>query len=285
MYEMGCRSRNANERGAMILDFGSPRKKRLATAGGLLQYGTGLLNGTDESRNFRTTLDIEGAVANFIRGYMSSQTKIGMVCQPSSDRRSLKPFDLLTIIVTTTNSAFTDGAGTVRQNPALTRDHGEKWSDMIDYIYDTNVSNGYSQYISISAGFDAEVGDEWGAELNTLDWIDGYVDRQLSKLTPKIYYNIGSCDGCSRKADITTGSTLLERTYQYSRRKGVEISFPQIYHAEYAFEWYDVRRYGASMKNDNFTYPLQNHWMKRPFYAKHTRSVKSFQEQSLPVVD
>ncbi len=153
----------------------------------------------------------------------------------------------LHIIVTTTNSKLGKA-----DNSALTDEHGIQWAHMIKNINDV-LKPKYGFAVAAYGGYDAE--PDWSSYPATLDWAEGYNQAAYA------YYNIGSCEGCARHEPRNDWETnypykfrTTQRTYHLSWGLRWARAVPQIYHRDYALEWYNVARY-ASEQGHNMQFP------------------------------
>ncbi len=98
--------------------------------------------------------------------------------------------------------------------------------------------------------------DRWSSFDQTIQWTDGYVDKQTQNIThtPELS-NFGSCDGCPKGDDISGAGkqTVLNNVYQYSRRRFLGRPFVQVYESDQVFQWYNMRRYGIASGRRLFT--------------------------------
>lgn len=141
----------------------------------------------------------------------------------------------LKLILSTTNSKFND-----EDNPHLNEIHGRVWANMVTQTRSELLTK-YAE-ITIAAGIDAELDTRaWSTYAQTSTWYVGY-----NEVGQYPVYNFGDCNDCPRQEpqpwdNIQLAS--LEAAYQYSW-PGLAEPFPQIYYGEYAYQWFNVVRYG-----------------------------------------
>jgi hypothetical protein len=237
--QLGCQARERGERGVMILLFGSPRELSIDAQGETI-YGTQLLTGSKERIRLA---QIATTVEAFARGYARG-------CNAATPTTVTG----LQIAVGTTNSKI----GGV-DNPALTADHGVAWAEMINQLNRTLLSD-YDGAVLAVGGYDAEQGlAEWSSPPPTRAWAQGY-----SSAAGYIYYNFGDATAAPRnepRENWTDGSVTstnfphlpaLELAYELSDGLPFARSLPQIYKAEFAYEWYNVKRYAQEQGENMF---------------------------------
>lgn len=240
-FQLGCTARRNGEQGLVVLNFGSPRN--LGTDSEPI-HGTRLRFGL---REYASLNQITSAVEAFAIGYY----EIAVCNNPPSD----PVLPRLTIAVGTTNSKVyidDDPDEPFGDNPALTREHGVAWGDMIDTINSYLETVNYYPAIQASGAYDAERGpSEWSSYTPTLAWAEGF-----NGSTTAFYYNFGSCESCPRSQlrSSWTAANLqaVEEVFTLSWGLSRALPLPQIYFAPYAMEWYNVRRY-ASEQARNMT--------------------------------
>lgn len=261
MFSMGCRARSNGEQGIVILAFGSPRNNGTATRP---RYGTRLLF---PPKPFVSTQVIAQAVYHFARGYLSqSCVESGNPTRPN-----------LVLVVGTSNSRICENdrcrcvissdsrpseANCDRpnptivnwiDNPALTRNHGQAWREMIVAINDQLRTSRYWPLVRAAGGYDAEFGAPAWNSAGTMEWARGFtqqpgkVKNDPNSRNPVFLYNFGSCEDCPRKQTYLSRTSAqkdrLDQVYQLSWGLPYTRPLPQIYFAPYAQEWFNVRRY------------------------------------------
>ncbi|NJO81355.1 MAG: hypothetical protein HC828_00430 [Blastochloris sp.] len=228
--QLGCNTRQNGERGLVILVFGSPRELGTDSQGQTI-YGTQLLA---DSQLLVSLDEIDKAVKAFARGYM-----LGCGQTPQTDPN-------LTIIVGTSNSKV----GGV-DNPALTADHGAAWAQMINGL-NTFFMQIYGDQVRAAGGYDAEQEvSRWSSPPPTRAWATGY-----NSAANYVYFNFGSCEGCPRTKprsewtddpadpdNLFADIPALNLAYDLSDGLPYARALPQIFKAEYAYQWYNVKRY------------------------------------------
>ncbi|NOK64310.1 MAG: hypothetical protein GFH25_541320n50 [Chloroflexi bacterium AL-N10] len=246
--QLGCSARQNGERGLVILVFGSPRELGVDNQGQTI-YGSRLLTGLQRRISLE---EIANAVRGFAEGYIDG-------CSSSPPPNSTQAN--LTIIVGTSNSKVDitpdNGITNPVDNPALTADHGAAWAQMINELNAYLMQN-YGRKVRAAGGYDAEQEvSQWSSPPPTRAWATGY-----NSAANYVYFNFGSCDGCPRTKprsewtddpadpdNLFADIPALELAYElfWGLRWGRPL--PQIFKAEYASQWYNVKRYGLEEYN------------------------------------
>jgi hypothetical protein len=193
------------------------------------------------------------------------------------------PKDLL-IVAGVSNSALQYPNGIWHDNLDLTFAHGQAWATMINDIKAKLKSKNLFPDIKIAGGYDSEFygarfadcrnpttgrrgpcpdpnstedtdADMWtvyGVQTNfgTLHWAQGY-DNVQSQTEKLLLYNFGSCEDCPRTGTPSTwNGTELEvfnRVSYLTWALSSAVPYPQIYHEQYPYEWYNARWYARSV--------------------------------------
>ncbi|NJM07133.1 hypothetical protein HC891_14565 [Candidatus Gracilibacteria bacterium] len=233
--QWGCTARANGEQGLMILTLGSPRELGRDSDDNPI-WGTQLLG---FSKEFVTLDEIQNIAKAFIEGYIEG-------CDGTASPGPREA--VLTVVLGTSNSKI-NGI----DNPALTAEHGAAWAAMINELNAfLEGEEGYPDRVDVAGGIDAELDlSEWSTPPPTRAWVQGY-----DSVAAYPYYNFGDCNGCPREQPKGEWTGLLADQdainlhypalrYVKYLSFGLESSraLPQIYKADYATEWYNVRRY------------------------------------------
>ncbi|GAB4211170.1 MAG: hypothetical protein OHK0022_45430 [Roseiflexaceae bacterium] len=95
--------------------------------------------------------------------------------------------------------------------------HGAAWAGLINRLRQHVALNGWSDFLSVVAAYDAEV--QFNSAAQSKAWLKGYRAN-----TPYLYYHLGSCEGCPNPLpwtqrdiwDLTAGSggPLIPQIYR-----------------------------------------------------------------------
>lgn len=267
MFGLGCAARRNNERGIVVLAFGSPRTLASPTS----PYGTRLLVGF---RTLVNTQDIAQAATTFARGYMArsciqrndpGQPNLIIALGTSNSRTCENDQCLCTTSANRQPSRANcnrDDATVVNwvDNRALTRAHGQAWRAMVTAVNAQLRKDRSWPLVRAADGYDAEYGaPDWNSS-GTMEWADGFTripsnaKNDPNGRLPVFLYNFGSCEDCPRKQPYSSWTrsqkARLEQVYQLSWGLPNTRALPQIYFAPYAQEWFNVRRYAQEQHRE-----------------------------------
>lgn len=213
LYRQGRAAGGAGVQGAVILDFGRPAY-RSAT------YGT-----MDFSDRFVSLADMATAVENYVAGYFAS----------APAHTSLE------VIVGTNNSCGTGQpcprSGTrscgCRYEPASYYQWGRRFAlavaEASSWATDTRWRHGFTDYVQVVAGDDAEPGFDPGYR-NTYALLSGYAA-------------VGTGLTMVDFGDAAPGPWTREQLYQVAYGLAPNVPFPEIYYPGQAAEWAALARY------------------------------------------
>ena len=213
LYRQGRAAGGAGVQGAVILDFGRPAY-RSAT------YGT-----MDFSDRFLSLADVATGVENYVAGYFAAAPA----------------YTNLEVVVGTNNSCGTGQpcprSGTrscgCRFEPASYYQWGRRFAlavaEASSWTADTHSRHGFTDYVQVVAGDDAEPGFDPGYR-NTGALMSGYA--AVGTGLPMVDFG-----------DAAPGPWTQEQLYQVAYGFSPNVPFPEIYYPGQAAEWARLARY------------------------------------------
>jgi len=275
---LGCLARRDRAEGIVVLAFGHPRN--VGTEASPI-YGTLL---TRSERKVQLS-EIATAVKAFAQGYIEG-------CDSETYPRP-SPANLIIAIGTDNSKVLVDEEKDIwRDNPGLTRAHGEAWAQMVTQVNDWLKQQGYYGGVQAAGGYDAEFGARVWASSGTFDWAEGYDSKATA-----YYYDYGTCESCPRaqpRAEWTDSPNSTDpnglhsfaqvqsadRVFRISWKLLHALPLPQIYFKDYAQEWYNARRYaheqGRTMIIQGVMTECQSSGCLKPDTKPDTRPWKAF---------
>lgn len=159
----------------------------------------------------------------------------------------------ITLVPSITNDNLDSGA-------ALTSDHANEWSQMVQNVYSFVVENGWSE-IDVAAGISAH--PSWSTYSAADTWVQAYSDS----LGSPVIYNFGSTDGYPA---VPAGESepvvpppwdysnwTIEQLYNLSWGIAGTQALPQIFHPQWARGWYAVKKWSIDSAPSVMTFAGQ----------------------------
>ncbi len=191
--------------GFVALLFGAPAysQDKTSAPGG---YGTLAPNET-----YLTVDSINEAVWSWIKGFVGGYSSSRYLCGLRPGQAPARPKVVLAIGVTN-EPLMLSPLDSIDIQPAevvtyTLEGHGAAWAGLINRLRQHVALNGWSDFLSVVAAYDAEV--DYHSAAQTKAWLKGYKDN-----TAYLYYHLGSCEGCPNPSpwsqrdiwDLTAGA-------------------------------------------------------------------------------